>query len=454
MRLSHLVAIALVCGLSVACVGGSSSGGGTGTGTATGTGTGSGSDAGSTGGTDTTGGGTAVNAYPSGAPVPVEQLAATMTDMMCKLMVACQDLASGKLGFATVEGCKAFSGSKLKSWGLPALIKAGKVKYDATQAGKCLQAMGTKCSAFSSNAEEPAACKATFIGTIAEGGACTEDQECISQNCDHPDSNCPGKCGKAPVAAGGACADPAECGSNLTCKDKKCVAAEIAAVGASCAKAECAKGATCDYSAPEAPICKAAGGADATCSDDAGCLPEFYCHGSGFPSGTCKPRAKAGEPCATGMTSDGAQCQTTHVCVPGADGKATCLPRVKTGGACTSGEQCLGVDLTCQGGTCKVLPKKGEACAPPAASAGSLFACMPPAVCVESKCGDPPGEGKPCDLFTGCAEGLACDGKVCKTPPKAPGKGEACEGPCQPGLTCKFDDKGKGTCQAPVCDAP
>ncbi len=450
MRLTTPMISCLSVWLATACVG-SSGGGAAAGGTGTGTGTGTGSDAGSTGGTDTTGSGTAVNAYPSGAPVPIDQLETTLADVMCKLLVACQDSMLGKNGFATAEGCMAIAGGNFGANSLVALVKAGKVKYDATAAGKCMQAMGANCGSVSKSSVQSAACKATFTGTVAEGGACSEDEECASQNCDQQESACPGKCDKARVAAGGACTLSQHCEAGLGCVDKKCGAQSDAKVGEPCHNNACANGSYCAFEGGDKPTCKAAGGADAKCNGSEACTPEFYCKKTAdVQNGTCAPRPKAGEACAASMMGDGIPCLESHVCVAGTNGKGTCQPRVKFGGACSVNAQCMGVDLACVGGACKLLPKKGEACTPPDMASGKYITCMPPTVCNTGKCDDAPGDGKPCASFQ-CAKGLTCVQSVCKKPPA---KGEECQGQCQEGLDCKFDDKGKGTCQAPVCGAP
>ncbi|MSQ81417.1 MAG: hypothetical protein EXR77_00665 [Myxococcales bacterium] len=433
--------------LCAACVGGGSTGGGSGTGT------GNIGDSGATSGGAETGAGSGtdavVNAY-GGASIPLDKLEETLADVLCKLQVACS-AGAGEKGFATVEGCKAFlefgdsGGLKIVT-----LAKAGKVGYDPSAAGKCLQAMGTTCGELDAG-EEPAACKDAFIGKTAEGKACTDSEECVSQNCAGSTGElCLGTCGKAPSSKGGACTATADCAGDLQCTNNVCNDKVFGKIGDSCEVLECEKGLKCGLSLSKK--CGAPFADGEKCSSLGQCKPESYCK---FPpdsgAGTCAQRIKAGEVCATTASGANNPCAVGLSCVTAGD-KQSCVGFVTVGGACTSSAQCGGLDLACTSGACKILPKKGQSCTAADLKAGAFYACLPPVLCDNGKCADAPTEGKACVLFQ-CAKGLTCDAKtqICA---QKPGAGEACTGTCKPGFDCQTDKSGKGTCKAETCGTP
>lgn len=397
-----------------------------------------------TGGTGTTG--AAVNAYPSGAPIPIEDLNAVQVEVVCKILTQCfvND------GFvATIDGCKAMFAEFGEEERI-ALVKAGKIKYDAAQAGKCLQAMGASCT--DKNTQEPAACKAAFVGTAAEGQPCTVDEFCASRRCEGPNksASCPGKCASPRVAAGGACAADKPCDSGLACAAGKCVAVHTGKAGDACSTDSCASGLFCATGSTGTSACAALLALGSECLDAGDCATGLFCSTASGPGpGKCTALAKAGETCTTSAFEEGAKCLAGLVCVAKSD-KSTCVTRAKIGEACTSHAQCGAMDLECSGGTCKPLPKKGQPCTPADMQTGKLASCMPPFVCSAGVCGDPPGAGKPC-VESQCASSLVCASGTCKA---MPGKGEPCDGSCAEGLTCAMDTAGQGTCQPPLCSTP
>ena len=449
----HLAALFVIG--SAGCVGGGSGGtGGTGSGTGA-TGDGSGTGTGTGTGTDTTSGPSTASVAYNGAAVPVEKFEETLADLYCKLAVLCGSGGNGgKFEFATVEGCKAFSAGELGSDKLSALVKAGKVKYDAAAVGKCLQFITSSCGNMGSGATDSnPSCAAAFTGVGKEGTACTGGQECESGDCaGMMGENCPGKCGKHRGSVGEVCAADPDCKDSLKCTDKKCAVRPAAKAGESCMDTSCEKGLTCSSSGDKA-TCNAPGGADATCDSSESCAAEFYCkQGMDSPNGKCTARAKLGDACTPEGGPAAVPCVSSSKCIKAGD-KATCTAAVKMGGACTASAQCAGIDLACTGGTCKLVPKKGEACTMADPMSGVYITCLPPSVCVSNKCDDPPGDGKPCPDGQ-CAKGLSCDfkAKVCKAPP---GDGQPCSGQCKSGFTCSFDaGKSMGTCKAQSCGGP
>lgn len=88
-----------------------------------------------------------------------------------------------------------------------------------------------------------------------------------------------------------------------------------------------------------------------------------------------------------------------------------CTPLIAEGGACPKFQGCA-EGLTCDGSVCKALPGEGETC---------TLECKEGLTCDGGVCKPPPGEGEPCSFD--CVEGFVCDAMVCKV---APGVGEPC----------------------------
>lgn len=70
-----------------------------------------------------------------------------------------------------------------------ASVSAGRIAYDADDARTCLDAARAEtCAQFwgTEPYTEPAACDTTFVGTVADGGACTLDDDCktAGSSCD------------------------------------------------------------------------------------------------------------------------------------------------------------------------------------------------------------------------------------------------------------------------------
>lgn len=437
LRIGAAVVVTLVLMATAACGGSVAANG-------TGTGSGGGADAGTGSGSSA-----AAVAY-NGAPVPIGQFAATVADVLCETAVQCHKKALGGK-FATVDGCKAFLVLIVYPTSLSKLVAAGKVKYDAAAAGKCLQRLSSTCDA-GDGSDDPT-CRSAFQGTGAEGAACEKGQECASHECTGSvASGCPGKCSKKKATAGEACAADADCESNLSCADTMCAALPVAKLGEDCSKSECEKGLHCSF-VDSKFTCRKPGMADAICFDHADCSEGFYCNQQ-IPNtnqGVCTAWAKVGDLCKAGQFSATSPCPPASKCV-GDSPTAICTALAGLGGTCASTNLCAGDDLICMGGHCELLPKKGQACTPPDPKSGGSLACLPPAVCAAKVCQDLPTEGEPC-AGSACASELICDAKakVCKAPP---GDGEPCTGQCKSGFACSFGGKATGTCKAVSCPGP
>ncbi len=428
---------AILCLVATAC--GTTTNSGTGNGTSTydaGNGDGSGA------GTDTAGTGSDTISA-TGSPVAIDSLQAAMVDAVCAAFTKCPDALG--LPMATVEGCKAIMGASMTGANgmdsLIALVKSGKVKYDATQAGNCLAGMKVNCNDLS-NMGEVAACAATFTGTAAVGAVCGVNEECASAWCSKKDSNCSQGTCQTKLAAAAACAGGDTCVTGYICNGGTCVANTPAKIGEACGSVSCVAGAYCNYNASN--VCAAVGDVGATCQQASECKSGLTCKTDPTGTGNCAAAAKVGDTCTISLGSN--ECGKGLACVGGTVGTpGKCGAVVAVGGACTSPLQCYGYDVGCLGGTCKVLPNKGQSCQAPDMTKGAMFGCLMPFVCANGTCVDPPGVGQPCPPQPGqCASGLQCDSttNTCKG---LPGNGEPCSGSCAPNFTCNY------SADKPVC---
>lgn len=277
-------------------------------------------------------------------------------------------------------------------------IARGSVTYDASRADACLAAVAAAgCGAI----DRPSLpdCEAALAGTIAPGGACSIDEECMGDSYCRTDAACPGTC-QARVASGSACTSDAACQAGLRCAGGTCQAP--ARAGAACegptmiqcaggllclgasaggagmparagacraidAVRSAALGDLCDPQSSEGPLCMA-GLSCALTGVSGGTMPVFECESeasSGGPchlgvpdpcptgefcdgvmpfmgdfDGTCTALPGSGEPCQGGRCAEGLRCNAASTCTPVSD----------VGGACSEGADCY--SGSCEGGTC------------------------------------------------------------------------------------------------------
>ncbi len=411
------------------------------------------------------GGDTVTPDIAGGTPIPLDQLEAAMFVALCTAMNNC----SSSFGFASLDSCKVFFA--VSDDGGPTdmivLAKAGKVKYDPVQAGKCLAAFTGSCSALTSG-KAPLACQLAFQGTIEDGQPCDQGEVCKSYYCKKPVAMsfaCPGVCAQ-PLAAGGACQSGDACKGDLLCIGEKCTAPTPGKAGDACSDSSCGPDLYCKSdNTTGKQQCTAKGNANDPCEDAVACKTGLTC-GMVDTVAKCVAQAKLGDPCKIGgggsgggagsggpfANSEGGPCLGTARCVTkpgGTPGEGVCAAVAKVGEPCIAEGQCFGRDTSCADfkdgkGTCKLLPAKGAACLQPNFMAGQLFSCLPPFVCDATKkvCVDPPTVGQECMFL--CAAGLNCNQGKCMAKAKS---GESCQdASCIKGLEC-ID----GKCGAPVC---
>ena len=121
----------------------------------------------------------------------------------------------------------------------------GRAAYDAGKAGACVDSLNAMtCDEFKQGGGNMAACMAFVTPKVAEGGACTQDYECTTNNCQ------------------GATTDPPV--------DGACAAAiSLAPIGAACTAIECVDDAYCDSATS---TCVKVKGAGEACTSDSECV--------------------------------------------------------------------------------------------------------------------------------------------------------------------------------------
>jgi len=332
--------------------------------------------------------------------LPIEQLPGETARVICDAVFGCL----GPLGeaFGTPAACNAgFEGAlthaQLEQW--RAAIERGTVTYDGTVAEDCIeQSAMVGCDILL--APQPAVCAGMFTGTVAPGGACSIDEECMGEAyCAGAD--CPGSSGvcTARSEGGGDCEDNAQCQTGLACDDGTCVIPEPTA-GLACAGQE-------DCALDE--ICVGAmDGASGVCEDRASLETAAIgeaCNLLGDDMVLCTP---------------GGHCAVTGFMFP-MDVEQECLEEVASGAACNGslpdmcpdGEYCAGTDPMGLDfdGTCEALPGDSEPCA------DTLLgeACAAGVNCVMGTCRQPQANGASCEVDGQCFSG-SCDGGTCAAP--------------------------------------
>ncbi len=138
-------------------------------------------------------------------------------------------------------------GLNLDSTNLQVDIDNGIISFDEDAAGTCLDAFDSLLGSCEVNFDTAflrrlnEACDGVFVGTVATGGVCIEDEQCAgaAANCE---TNCSGQC----------------------CEGT-CLAEEpevLAEIGESCASADCVEGAFCENASM---TCKAKVAVGAAC---------------------------------------------------------------------------------------------------------------------------------------------------------------------------------------------
>lgn len=292
---------------------------------------------------------------PGGGDLTVDELTAKTLDIRCSSGVECHL-------YESEAECKATSMSGSAQY--KASIAAGRIIYHPEKAQACLDALEQVLGCSIIDIFGPAvtaaedACTEAYEPTVAEGGTCYGNPECISQNCEIP----------------------FDC--SMACCEGKCAAVSQVKIGESCANGE-------------------------ACADDAYCQADAM----GTPT-TCAARVTEGQPC-----SSFDACKVPSFCaLDFMTGMGTCVVPAAHGAACDLNAifPCDRLDDYCDAATKKCVSSKlvGEACA---ADAPCVFG----AECTNGKCEKKPGAGGMCDpmSFAQCLGDLECNmGGTCELP--------------------------------------
>jgi hypothetical protein len=193
----------------------------------------------------------------------------------------------------------------------------------------------------------------TGSGTLPNGEACVDGNQCQSGSCNKADNSICGVCGRR------------------------------AELGESCATSSCASGLNCVED-----ICRRPVDQGQACSSWLECKPPFTC-----VAGTCQAPVAAGEPCSSALECDflgGFSCNSTlNVC--------QAIQFAGTGEPCGTVNDRLvmcGGNAKChkpangQPGTCSRVVAEGEACSADAENDGGAT-CRRPSVCENGFCRQP-----------------------------------------------------------------
>jgi hypothetical protein len=269
-------------------------------------------------------------------PVPLDQLTSALLDAECVRDVRCHSVSDvplchqlyaamniafipGALVGLTPEGNGRADFNSVAA--IVAAASAGKAHYDPAAARACLDAVAAvNCGAIREG--PPAlggACQNVFTGTVANGGACIHDLECV---------------------AGSFCADTGTCSGTCTLGGPNCNF-----------DSQCASGELCDFggsTTASAGRCMAAappGAAGEACGTNFRCQADVYC----TFGGTCQAAGQEGQPCDL-VANPFTVCAGGLMCVPDdTRTTGTCMKPAAEGETCQLEAQCGGIitSLTC-----------------------------------------------------------------------------------------------------------
>jgi hypothetical protein len=286
------------------------------------------------------------------------------------------------------------------------------VKADPARVAACVAALpSTMCLDARPIACEQTGSGAFLVGTIATGGACTDDPQCAGEEAYCGFTVGSGSCGRCVsyVGAGASCNDEHFCTGIFACSGGTCVLRGTQPGGA----------------------CSTYGGVN-DCIDGFFCKPNTPDNGV---DGTCSPGPKPGEACSFGVP-----CSASDAC---ASGVCATIEHVAPGAACDKARLCDAPAL-CFEGTCSVPTEhvtEGQPCT------GDHDRCVAGLDC-DVTCKKPStSAGGACP----CGVGFTCLAGACQ----ALEAGATCFGPgvCGPDLYCKgwgAQGNSKGTCAVRV----
>jgi len=259
---------------------------------------------------------------------------------------------------------------------LLAAVENGTVLFDESEARQCLASLGGATCTENALEADSGHCDLVFSGTVAGGGACAINAQCISQQCSL--TNCP-----ADGCCTGMCVGDTPPTPTL--------------IGDSCATAGCDEG-FCDENTS---LCTARQPSGASCLSDNECLSDFC-------TGTCTTLPGLGEPCTA--NSQGADCDSLGLYC-GASG--TCEAFALEGESCGQTAVCSPV-YQCLAGSCELRPTLGDSCSP-----NTSLDCIDSSWCDPAtlRCTAPKADGANCQNSSECAGDCDFDTLMCVTDP-------------------------------------
>jgi hypothetical protein len=313
--------------------------------------------------------------------VKLDDLPGEANDAICEWFVQCGAVESA-------DYCTPFLPGGLNS-DLQAGVDNGSIAYDAEAAADCLSDIaGASCDLDDQGRRDLFAsddCDGVFTGTVAEGGDCYIDEQCVSEVC--AALPCPQEC------CLGACA----------------AAAAPVGVGESCLSAKCVTEAYCDDF-----VCAPLEAQGSPCSDDDNCQLGLACFSLGDGPSTCQPLPAEGEACDTSFFGFGGCNSLGLVCDPAT---GTCETWLFLGDACGPGStRCSPYYLTCDAetNTCALLPDVGEPCVE--ACRGDLY-CDYEGVPAAGVCAARKADGASCTDDSHCVGDTCTEAGLCGTDP-------------------------------------
>ena len=309
---------------------------------------------------------------------------------ICAALSKCSPIAASLLLGA--NDCEGLVAAEFKNGSLPgiqAAVTAGTVKYDASAATGCRDAIASASCSYANNPYLPA-CEAALSGTVVEGQACAIDEECQGNLYCKYNGSCPGTCAQL-EGTDALCRSSKNCQSGLTCfvstgttgrctvkptlgqecgydlpgdcapqsgdavicwganstTRGKCVAVNAIAsqaIGSACSvlsSSLCVSGASCQIASILLNgTCVAPASSTDSCpfAFPDPCGKDQYCTATGPNApGQCSLLPTAGQPCLTGVIQSLSNrvCAADHACAAG-----TCVKYRPNAGACTANAVC------------------------------------------------------------------------------------------------------------------